>query len=97
MPLLRLLQSGKEDGALVELLVTVLKQNKLNKDTFLYCFIKQQLQCLDWGDARAFRWDPAIVDWAGTLLFHGGARLLDDIRGRATEGKCYKLLHIISN
>ena len=35
---------------------------------------------------RAFRWSKDVVHWALTLQFHGGKRIIDDLRGQANAG-----------
>ena len=35
---------------------------------------------------RAFRWSKEIVHWALTLQFHGGKRIISDLRGKANAG-----------
>ena len=40
-------QNAQENEKLVTLLVKVLKEEKLPKESFLYCLILQQLMCLD--------------------------------------------------
>ena len=57
------------------------------KDTFFFTFLKQQLHCATKESGRGFRWSKDIVHWALTLQFHGGKRVIDDLRGKASTGK----------
>jgi hypothetical protein len=42
--------------------------------------------CLFQESGRAFRWSKDIVHWALTLQFHGGKRIIEDLRGKANTG-----------
>ena len=57
------------------------------KDTFFASFLREQLHCATKNDARGFRWGKDLVNWALTLQFHGGKRIIEDLRGKANAGK----------
>ena len=57
------------------------------KDTFFITLLKQQLHCATKESGRAFRWSKEVVHWALTLQFHGGKRIIEDLRGKANATK----------
>lgn len=66
--------------------VRTLEGNPNIKGTFFGEFLKQQLLCLSNENGRGFRWSKTIVHWALTLQFHGGKRIIEDLRGKASTG-----------
>lgn len=59
---------------------------KCEENAFFITFLKQQLHCATKESSRGFRWSKDIVHWALTLQFHGGKRIIDDLRGKANIG-----------
>lgn len=43
------------------------------------------------GDARAFRWDPAVINWALSVDFYGGNTVIDCLRGKSTSSNIIML------
>ena len=68
-----------------ELLYTVIHNNKINSESFLYKLIKTQLQCLLCDDVRQFRFDSDIIHWGLTLQYYGGQQLINILRGLSTS------------
>ena len=57
------------------------------KDTFFTTLLKQQLRCATKESGRGFRWSKDVIHWALTLQFHGGKRIINDLRGMANKHK----------
>jgi len=73
-------ESKDDNDFLVQTALKTLSADNI-KGTFLDELLLQQLQCLNQKDGRGFRWKKSIVHWALTLQFHGGKRIIEDIRG----------------
>jgi len=80
-------ESKEDNDYLINVLLTTMKKCEKLKGTYMGTLFEQQLRCLNESDGRAFRWNKEIVHWALTLQFHGGKRVIDDLRGKANRGK----------
>lgn len=81
-------QSPEDNDYLVEVCLRTIEalEKSPAKETFFIAFLKQQLLCATKESGRAFRWNKEIVNWALTLQFHGGGRIINDLRGKANSG-----------
>jgi len=79
--------STEDNDYLIKILLTTLKKCEKLQGTYMGTLFEQQLRCLNESDGRAFRWNKEIVHWALTLQFHGGKRVIEDLRGKANRGK----------
>jgi hypothetical protein len=80
------LEEDEEDEA-VKLLKKCLNCYGDNwRKTFHYTFITQQMTALV-TDPRGMRWNPAVLDFFGTISYYGGKKVYNLLRGGAYEGQ----------
>lgn len=79
-------EKKEEPNELVAKLELLLKNKPRYAETFNYRFLLKQVECASRDSARGNRWGQEMLDFADTIAFLGGARTLDFLRGKATQG-----------
>ncbi len=83
----KLEESQPKKPAICNLMEAVCKKYPDYEETFNHLFIYQQLECVWASDSRAFRWHPTIRRFTESIVFEGGQRVLNLLRGRANQTK----------